>query len=155
MNLFKKAFNRRWALHIVKGNKLAYVMHANSVMQLVGYVINYFAENGRPVAHWSLYLSSNGQSIMLGPEHFTSDGENPTPRLFEQIDSLDPRWRYFTGGKVWFEEAATKKELKITDVPPLGRDIATIQRDIQAMRDNPQPAETTFFSVRNEAFGEH
>ena len=79
---------------------------------------------------------------MLGPEHFTPDGENLTPRLFEKMDSLDSRWRYFTGGEVWLEEAATQKELKITDSPPLGRDIGTIQRDIQAMLNNPQAPET-------------
>ena len=153
MGFFIKSFNRRWSLHIVKGNQLAYAMHANSVMRLVGYVIKYFANNGRPVEPWSLYLSNNGQSVMLGPEHFTSDGENPTPRLFEQIDSLDSRWRYIKGGAVWFEEAATKKDLKITDAPPLGRDIATIQRDLQAMLDNPPAPETTFFSVMDEVFG--
>ena len=142
MNYFQNVLNRRWSLHIVKGNQLAYAMHANSVMKLVGYVINYFADNGRPVAPWSLHLSSNGQSVMLGPEHFTPDGENLTPRLFEKMDSLDSRWRYFTGGEVWLEEAATQKELKITDSPPLGRDIGTIQRDIQAMLNNPQAPET-------------
>jgi hypothetical protein len=118
MGFFIKSFNHRWSLHIVKGNQLAYAMHANSVMQLIGYVMNYFANNGRPVEPWSLYLSSNGQIVMLGSEHFTSDGENPTPRLIEQIDSLDSRWKYFKVGKVWFEEAATKKHLKITNAPP-------------------------------------
>lgn len=153
MNSFVKSLNRRWSLHIVKGNELAYAMHANSVTQLLGYIIEYYASNRRPIEPWNLYLSTNGQSLRLKREHFTANGDSPAPCLLEQINSLDSRWRYFKTGDVWFEEVATQKELKITDAPPLGRNIATIQNDLEAMLRNPSAnRETTFFSVMEEVF---
>ena len=43
MGFFIKSLNRRWSLYIVKENKSAYAMHANCVMQIVGHVMDYFA----------------------------------------------------------------------------------------------------------------
>jgi hypothetical protein len=147
MGFFIKSFNRRWSLYIVKENQSAYAMHANCVMQIVGYAMGYFANGCNPVQPWSLYLCSNGRKIMLGSEHFTSDGENPTHLLIQQIESIDSRWDGFKVGEIWCEDIATKKDIKISEYAP-GR------IDVQAMFDNiDKPRELTFYSVMNEVFG--
>lgn len=147
MAFFIKTLNRRWSLFIVKENNSAYVMHGNSVMGIVGFVMGYFANGSQPLPRYCLYLCSNGQKILLGPEHFTSDGEGPTPHLIRQIESIDPRWNGFSGGQIWCEDCATKKDIKISEHAP-GK------IDVQAMFDNVgKPREVTFFSALDEVFG--
>lgn len=147
MAFFIKALNRRYSLYIVKANQSAYAMHGNSVMRIVGYVMGYFANGSKPLPPWHLYLCSNGQKILLGSEHFTSDGENPAPLLIEQIESIDSRWNGFSGGQIWCEDFATKKDIKISEYAP-GK------IDVQAIFDNiGKPREVTFFSALDEVFG--
>ena len=149
MDLLNKLFGFRWSLYIVQnGNQLAYAMHEHSVMRMVGYAMGYFADGGRPVEPWSLYLNFNPkhQTIKLGPEHFTPDGENVTPALIREIESIDPDWKV-KGGEPVFEEAATKKRIKISEHTPG-------QIDIQAKLDNiNKPRELTFYSVMDNVFG--
>lgn len=149
MGFLNKLFGYRWSLYIVQnGNQLAYAMHEHSAMRMMGYVMGYFADGGRPVEPWSLYLNFNHkhQTIKLGPEHFTADGENVTPTLVQQIESIDPGWKV-KGGEPVFEEAATKKRIKIAEFAP-GK------IDVQAMFDNiGKPRELTFYSVMDEVFG--
>ena len=125
-------------------------MHENSVTRMLGYVMEYFADGGRPIEPWSLRLNFNHkhQAIKLGPEHFTPDGENITPVLIQQIESIDPGWKV-KGGEPVFEEAATKKRIRISEYAPG-------QIDIQAMLNNiDKPRELTFYSVMDEVFGKH
>lgn len=93
MGLFNKLFGFRWSLYIVRdGNQIAYAMHENSVIRILGYVMDYFANGEVPVQPWSLHLNFNHkhQSFELRPEHFTPDGENLTNALIQQIQSIDP-----------------------------------------------------------------
>lgn len=115
MGFLNKLLGFRWSLYIVQnGNQVAYVMHEHSVLRMVGYVMGYFADGGRPIAPWSLHLNFNQkhQTIDLESKHFTSDGEDVTPVLIRQIESIDPGWKV-KGGEPVFEEAATKKRLKL------------------------------------------
>lgn len=149
MGLFNKLLGFRWSLYIVQnGNQLAYAMHEHSVLRMVGYVMAYFEGGGRPIEPWSLYLNfnKNHQTIKLGPEHFTANGENVTPLLIHQIEAIDPGWKVKDGEPV-FEEAATKKRIKIAEHEPG-------EIDIQAMLDNiNKPREVTFYRVMDEVFG--
>lgn len=149
MGYFNKLLGFRWSLYIVQnGNQLAYAMHEHSVTRMLGYVMGYFSDGGRPVEPWSLYLNfnHNHQTIKLEPWHFAADGENVSPALIQQIESIDPGWRV-AGGEPVFEEAATKKRIKISEHKPG-------QIDIQAIFDNiDKPREITFFSVMNHVFG--
>lgn len=149
MGVLNNLFGFRWSLYIVQnGTQLAYAMHEHSVIGMVGYVMGHFADGARPVEPWSLYLNFNHkhQTIKLGPEHFTPDGEDVTPLLIQQIESIDPGWRV-KGGEPVFEEAVTKKRLKITEYTP-GK------IDFQAMFDNiDKPREPTFYRVMDEVFG--
>ena len=149
MGFLNRLLGFRWSLYIVQnGNQLAYAMHEHSVMRMIGYVMGRFANGGKPVDPWSLHLNFNHKhtSIKLGPEHFTPDGKNVTPLLMQQIESIDPGWKV-KGGEPVFEEAATKKRIKITDHTP-GK------IDLQAMLENiDKPRELTFFRVLDEVFG--
>ena len=149
MGFLNKLFGFRWSLYIVQnGNQLAYAMHEHSVMRMIGYVMGYFADGGRPVEPWILYLNFNHkhQTIKLGPEHFTQDGENVTPLLVQQIESIDPGWKV-KGGEPVFEEAATKKRIKITEFAPGKINIQAMFADVG------KPRELTFYSVMDEVFG--
>lgn len=145
-----RLFGFRWSLYVVRnGNQLVYAMHENAVIRMVGCVMGYFAGGREPVEPWSLHLNFNHkhQTIRLDSRHFTADGENVTPILIQEIQSIDPGWNV-KGGDPVFEEVATKKRIKIAD-----RHIGRI--DIQAMLDNiGRPREVTFFSVMDEVFGE-
>ncbi len=149
MGFFNKFFGFRWSLYIVQnGTQLTYAMHEHSVIRMLGYVMGYFANGGRPVEPWSLLLNFNRkhQTIKLGPEHFTSDGKYVTPALIQQIESIDPGWKV-EGAKPVFEEAATKKRIKISEYTPG-------HSNIQSMLDNiHKPGELTFYSVMDEIFG--
>ena len=149
MGFLNKLFGFRWSLYIVQnGNQLAYAMHEHSVMRMLGYVMGYFADGGRPIEPWSLHLNFNPkhQTIKLEPAHFTPDGESVTPALIQQIESIDPGWKV-KGAEPVFEEAATKKRIKISEHTPG-------HIDIQAMFDNiNKPRELTFYSVMDEVFG--
>ena len=146
MGFFTKSFNRRWSLYVVRGDQSAYAMHGNCVIQIVGYVMGYFANGSRPIPPWNLYLCSNGKQILLGPEHFTSDGDNPTHLLIQQIESIDSRWNGFKAGEIWCEDVVTKKPLKIIEYAP--------KIDVHAMFENiNKPREFTFYSAMDEVFG--
>lgn len=149
MSLLNKFLGFRWSLYVVKnGNQLAYVMHEHSALRMVGYVMGHFADGAMPVEPWSLLLNFNHkhQTIVLRPEHFTRDGENVTSALIREIEAVDPGWKVKDGEPV-FEEAATKKRIKISEHTP-----GSI--DIQAMLGNiGKPRELTFYSVMDEVFG--
>jgi hypothetical protein len=149
MGILNRIFGYRWSLYVVRdGQQLAYAMHEHSVVRMVGYVMGYFADGGRPVPPWSLVLNFNHshRTIPLRPEHFTPDGNNVTPVLIHEIEQIDPAWRV-KGAEPVFEEAATKKRLKISDHEP-GR------IDLQAMIESiDKPREPTFYSVVEEVFG--
>lgn len=151
MGLFNKLFGFRWSLYIVQDrNHLAYAMHENSVLRILGYVMGYFANGGRPVEPWSLCLNCNRnhRTIELGVEHFTPDGENVTPTLMQQIESIDPGWKV-KGAEPVFEDAATKKRIKISEYTPGHIDIQVMLDEIN------QPRAVTFYSVMDEVFGKH
>ena len=151
MGILNRLFGFRWSLYVIRnGNQLVYAMHENAVVRMLGYVMHYFAGGREPVAPWSLHLSFNHkhQTIRLGAQHFTPDGENLTSTLLREIESIDSGWKV-KGGEPVFEEVATRKRIKISEHP-----IARI--DIQAMLDNiDKPRELTFFSVMDEVFGKH
>ena len=149
MSFLNKFLGFRWSLYVVKnGNQLAYVMHEHSALRMVGYVIGYFADGGRPIEPWSLLLNFNHkhQTITLRPEHFTRNGENVTSVLIQEIEAVDPGWEV-KGGEPVFEDAATKKRIKISE-----RTLGSM--DIQAMLDNiGKLPELTFHSIMDEVFG--
>ncbi len=130
--------------------ELIYAMHEHSVSQIIGYVMRYFENSGKPVPPWSVYLNfnKNHKRIKLGPEHFSPDGKNISQMLINQIESIDPGWKV-RGSEPVFEEVATRKRLKIGS-----RELGRI--DLQKKLDDlNKPKEVTFFSVMRQVFGKH
>jgi hypothetical protein len=149
MGLFGKWLGSRWSLYVVRnGNQIAYAMHENSAIRIAGYVMGYFAGGAKPVGPWSLYLNFNRmhKTILLRPEHFTAGGENVTKQLIAEIDEIDPGWKV-KGGEPVFEEAATKRRLKISEHSSGHIDIQVMLKQIN------EPPEVTFNSVMDEVFG--
>lgn len=145
MGFFDKLLGFRWSLYIVQnGNQLTYAMHEHAVIRMAGYVMGYFADGAKPVEPWSLYLNFNHkhQSFQLLSEHFTPDGENITPLLIQKIESIDAGWQV-KGGEPIFEEAATKKRIKIQE---------SASEYLQSAYTN-KPRELTFYRVMDEVFG--
>jgi hypothetical protein len=149
LGLLNKLLGFRWSLYIVRdGKTLAYAMHENSVVRLAGYAMGYFAGGAQPVAPWSLYLNFNHahKTIQLQSHHFTADGENITPALVAEVEAIDPGWRV-KGAEPVFEEAATKKRLKISEHSVGNIDIEAMMRSLD------KPRQVTFYSVMDEVFG--
>lgn len=150
MGLLNRWFGFRWSLYIVRDGTLAFAMHGNSVIRIVGYVLPFFAGAKSPIAPWELYLNFNPkhQTIKLIPAHFSRDGENVTRLLLEQIEAIDKGWKV-KGGEPVFIEAATKKKLKISDASMIRSGA-----DVQALIDKiDEPRKPTFFSVMRTVFG--
>lgn len=157
MGFFNKLLGFRWSLYVVKGEKqLLYAMHENNPLKMVGYLMDYFANGKNPVEPWSLWLNFNYKHKVfeLKSEHFTPDGENVTPLLIQQIESIDPDWNV-KGGEPVFEEAITKKRLNINSYNMKPGHIdweATMQQMMDEIQQN-KTREVTFFSVMDEVFG--
>jgi len=149
VGIMNKMFGFRWSLYIVRDeNKIAYAMHENSVIRILGYVMSYFEGGAQPVHPWSIYLNFNHthKTIKLCAKHFTEDGENLTSQLINEIAVIDPGYRVKDGEPI-FEEAATKKRLKISEYEPGKIDISAMLNNIN------KPREVTFFSVMDTVFG--
>ena len=149
MGILNKLFGFRWSLYIVRdGKNIAYAMHENSAMRLAGYAMGHFVGGSQPVSPWSLCLNFNQthKTILLQPHHFTADGENITPALVAEVEAIDPGWRV-KGAEPVFEEAATKKRLKISEHSLGSIDIEAMMRNLD------KPREITFHSVMDEVFG--
>jgi hypothetical protein len=154
VGLLNSLFGFRWSLYIVRNeNELVYVMHENSVLELLDYVIvGGFGKGLSPVEPWSLFINfnKNHKNIKLLSEHFR--GENPSPTLIQTIELIDPRWRV-KPGKAVFMEAATKKVLKISNHDPnepMTNDY--LERRLEMIKSNiTEPPD--FYGVIHEVFG--
>jgi len=156
MSFFSKLFGYRWSLYIVKNEKdLAYMMHENSVIGMVGYVMSYFANGAEPVPPWSLHLNFNhkNESFELRSEHFAPDGENVTSLLIQQIEAIDPDWKV-RGREPVFMEAYTKKRLKIGGDLDFSNLEATQEYLNDAFKEVDGHDELTFFSIMDQIFAE-
>ncbi|MBF0419621.1 MAG: hypothetical protein HQL78_05585 [Magnetococcales bacterium] len=106
-----------------------------------------FANGGKPIEPWSLYLNFNHKhkSFKLESVHFSPDGEFPTQVLIKQIESIDPGWREVGGSDPVFMDAATKKNIRLNVK-------FDIYDEYERLKNN-EPREITFFSILNEIFG--
>lgn len=151
--MLNKLFGYRWSMYVVRhGNELVYAMHENSAICMVGYVMGFFEGGATPAPPWSLHLNFNKKhrSFELRPEHFTSDGEDVTTALANEIAAIDPGWKVKAGEPV-FMEVATKKKLPISRAP-VSLNSADIMRNLEARLNAPK--EVTFFSIMREVFGQ-
>jgi len=151
VNIIDSLFGFRWSLYIVRNeNELVYVLHENSVIELLYYVIvGGFGEGLSPVEPWSLFINFNKKhkKIKLLPEHF--QGEKPSSVLIQMIELIDPKWRV-KPGKAVFMEAATKKVLKVCNDEPITSDY--LKRQLEMAKNNIiEPPD--FYDVINEVFG--
>jgi hypothetical protein len=150
MGILNNLFGYRWSLYIVRHeNQVCYAMHADSVMGIIGYVMNYFEDGFRPVEPWSLYLNFNRkhQTIKLAPEHFS--GSKVSRFLIERIEALDTDWQQLYRDPV-FEEAASKKRLPISGKK---QSIEEMFENAKAEQTGNKTKEVTFFSIMQEVFG--
>jgi len=147
MGILSNLIGFRWSLYIVRNeNELVYVMHENSVIRIVGYVMKYYKNNSTPNSPWSLHLNFNKKhkSFKLEPEHFAPDGENITNKLIKTIETIDPGYRV-SGGDPVFMNAKTKQSIKLSQ----GFDLKSIQERLDNLS---KPREITFFSIMDEIF---
>lgn len=153
MGILNRLFGFRWSLYIVRnGNELVYVMHENSVSELLDYVIvSGFGEGLSPVAPWGLIINfnKNNKNIKLSPEHFHKN--NPSPSLIQRIELIDPKWVVKPGNAV-FMEASTKKVLNIRNNDPNEDTSAYLERQMDMLTNNIE-APPDFYSVIHKVFG--
>jgi hypothetical protein len=102
----------------------------------------------------ALNFNHTHKNIKLGSQHFTPDGQNVTPLLLQQIQSLDPGYDVKDGEPV-FVEVASGKQLEISDVKP-AQTVADMEAYLkQKMANINKPKEPTFFDVLDQVFGEN
>ena len=149
MGLISNFFGYRWSMYILYEGKIAYAMHENSVLRMLGYVMSYFANGNSPKYPWEIVLNfnRNNSTIRLLPSHFLADGDDISQKLLNEIFATDSGWQV-KGAEPVFEEAATKKRLKITNTPTI-RSSADI---IKMMKMLKEPREITFFSLMDSIF---
>lgn len=113
MSLHMKLFGPRWGLTFQYDRDQRYELYGNSVIRIVGTVMSFYKNGGRPLEPWSLWLYcyKKKSGIMLKSYHFTADGENITSDLVTSISNLDPGFR--TSGDPIFEDLKTKKQYPI------------------------------------------
>ncbi len=110
--------------------------------------MEYFASGAAPKPPWSLYLNFNKtrQLIKLHSGHFSEDGDNLSPLLLKEIRQIDPDYRV-KGALPVFEEAATRREIPISEYDAGGIDIEKMLADLH------KPKPVTFFSIMDTVFG--
>jgi len=136
------------------------------VVHQITSIHKYFSKGLKPVHPWSLHLNfnKNHQNFILLPEHFTSEGNNYYSDLFiQELNKIDPKWK--TSGRnskvePLFVEAATKKEIKISDVPAggfnslIGADGDTSKfYELMDNLINQKDKEPTFYDIMDDVFG--
>ena len=158
MGLLNMLFGFRWSLYIVRNeNELVYVMHENSVIRILGYVMGNYRDGAAPVPPWSLNLNFNKEhkSIHLRPDHFVN-GDGISDELMNEIRAIDPGYMV-PGGEPVFAEAKSKKRLKISDRPLNMDPEKTLQYYQELLADagkKQKPKDPTFYDVIKEVFGQ-
>lgn len=107
----------RWSLYLVKNQQSIYVMHENSVMTILGYVMPYYENGKRPDSIWKLILIFNKsqKSIELEPSELIISGNNveTSSSLIRKIELVDPSWMV-RGSEPVFEECSTKRRIPLS-----------------------------------------
>ena len=152
MGFLNRLFGYRWSLYIVINERqLCFVMHENSVVRLLGYVIGRFHEFGGPVPPWSLHLNFKREhrSIRLRREHFTADGEDLSALLINELREIDREFDSVAGGEPVLMEAATKKRIPI-ESPTASMSLEEKMR-YYSVPSSERPV--TLFSILDAVFG--
>lgn len=110
MSLRMALFGPRWGLTFQHDRERRYELYGDSVYRIVGTVITFYKNGGRPVHPWSLWLYSYKakSGFEVKPWHFTADGENVTSDLISAIRTLDPG--IGSDGDPIFEDVKTGKK---------------------------------------------
>ena len=118
MGIFSRLFGTRWSIYFVKDAEPRYVMHENSVVRMLGYVMVRFHRAGNPRPPWSIHARHNAseQSFPLTREHFTQDGTNLSPALEKTLSQLDARYDYVRGREPLVIDLASNTKIPIESV---------------------------------------
>jgi hypothetical protein len=113
MSLRMKLFGPRWGLTFQHDRDQRYELYGDSVIRIVGTVMTFYKNGGKPLEPWRLWLYcyKRKSGFMLETNHFTSDGQNITSDLIASINNLDPGFR--VQGDPVFEDLKTKKHYPI------------------------------------------
>jgi len=144
MGFLNKLLGYRWSLYFVKnGDQLVYTLSHDSVKHLLLMVATKFSAGKKPIEPWSLVLNfnHNHQTIKIEPEHFSSQGY-PNDLILKKIEAIDSKWDVKTKAEPSFIEAATNRNLPISD-----------NRSMQEMLDNVGKPYDTFYDILSEVFG--
>jgi len=110
-----KLFGYRWSLYVcINDKELRYKMHNDSLLRMIGYVMYYYVEFGKPKAPWTIWLNHNKThtSFELKREHFTDDGESVSNMFTETVKSIDPDYMR-TGSEPVVIDVNTKRKIPI------------------------------------------
>lgn len=163
----KTLTDKRWSLCIVRDDELVYAMDGDNPITILGYVVNYFKNDAKPVDPWSLHLKFNAtdESFQLKPSHFI-DKENktdPSRKLLSKIKSIDLNYKRAPNSDLIFTDIKNNKNLKVSDYEDIynlsENDFKNKIRNRFAKKwgeikeGNTKDTEKTFFDVMDNVFG--
>jgi len=108
-----KLFGYRWSLYIcINDKEMKYKMHNDSLLRMIGYIMNYFIKFGNPKTPWSIWLNFNktNTSFELKREHFTDDGDSVSKLFVKIVKSIDPDY-IRTGSEPIVIDVNTKRKI--------------------------------------------
>lgn len=147
MSWLDRLFAPRWCLYIVRERQVRYIMYENSPVGIAGYCMGRFRSGRVPLPPWTLHLKCNKSEgdFQLGPEHFTEDGDNVTPKFIARVCAIDPGWKV-ASKRPLFVDATTNKRIPVSAKIDLSS-TAAMMRSIES-----SPS-VTFHTVMDEVFG--
>lgn len=127
MGLLNKLFGYRWSLYITKNdNEVVYVMHENSVIRILGYVMDNFSCGKKPIPPWGLYLNFNktNKNLKLTSDLFTDSNSDVdsimginhvdfTDKIIKTISDIDPHYQV-KGATPILMHVPTKKKMSLS-----------------------------------------
>jgi hypothetical protein len=156
MGFFDKLIRYKWSINFFHNGELYYEMQNDSIMRMLGYVMNSFVEHGNPNPPWSIYINYNrdNTSFTLTSKYF--NGDSVAPSLIDKIKSIDSNWRV-TGSEPKFWDIKNNKRLKISSSGSIQDTINMsteervlyLEKQLEGLN---RPREKDFFDVLHEIF---
>ena len=118
MSILDKFFNKlttRFRIYFVFENEAVYVLKGNSPFRMIGYLMNYFKDDGNPTVGWKVYFGSAAtkRNFEIRNEHFTQNCENVTDLFVSDLDEVDERWKYIKGPELEFLNIKTNEKINV------------------------------------------
>jgi len=107
-------FGSRWSVYFMEGSTPRFVLHEDSVVRMLGYLMGSYCRHGSPKPPWELFLDFGGQRLRIERGHFSPDGEDLSRELIQALRAVDPNFDRIKGDDPDFVDLKTRRRLPLT-----------------------------------------